>query len=130
METECGCRLLFGGTSHAFENLPATGFVSLDEETLDLSGSGAPIQFGVISWNGTSTNEPIHSISGIDNWHVTAHCATECPADLNGDGIVDGADLGALLANWGQSGASDLNDDGVTDGADLGLLLGAWGVCE
>ncbi|MDG2030210.1 MAG: hypothetical protein P8J45_04315 [Phycisphaerales bacterium] len=25
----------------------------------------------------------------------------ECPADFNGDGIVDGADLGILLGAWG-----------------------------
>ena len=47
--------------------------------------------------------------------------------DLNGDGVVDGADLGLLLGAWGASGPTDLNGDGVTDGADLGLLLGAWG---
>jgi hypothetical protein len=49
------------------------------------------------------------------------------PADLNGDGAVNGADLGLLLGNWGQGGASDLNGDGTTNGADLGLLLGSWG---
>ena len=49
------------------------------------------------------------------------------PADLNGDGAVNGADLGLLLGNWGQAGASDLNGDGTTNGADLGLLLGSWG---
>jgi hypothetical protein len=29
-------------------------------------------------------------------------CGTpqNCPADLTGDGIVDGADLGILLTNW------------------------------
>jgi len=48
-------------------------------------------------------------------------------ADLNGDGVVDGADLGLLLGQWGADGPADLNDDGVVDGADLGLLLGAWG---
>lgn len=51
-------------------------------------------------------------------------------ADLNGDGVVDGADLGELLAAWGncpEKCAADLNDDGVVDGADLGLLLAAWG---
>jgi hypothetical protein len=49
-------------------------------------------------------------------------------ADLNNDGVVDGADLGALLGAWGPcSGcAADLNDDGVVNGADLGTLLGAW----
>jgi protocatechuate 3,4-dioxygenase beta subunit len=54
-----------------------------------------------------------------------------CPADLNGDHVVDGADLGALLAAWGTcSGcAADLNADGAVDGADLGALLAVWGAC-
>ncbi len=47
--------------------------------------------------------------------------------DLNSDGLVDGADLGLLLAAWGANAAGDLNGDGVTDGADIGILLGAWG---
>ncbi len=47
--------------------------------------------------------------------------------DLNGDGKVDGADLGLLLVNWGSAGPiGDLNGDGVVDGADLGLLLVNW----
>jgi uncharacterized protein (DUF2141 family) len=46
--------------------------------------------------------------------------------DLNGDGVVNGADLGILLTGWGTSGAGDLNGDGVVDGADLGILLTAW----
>jgi hypothetical protein len=49
------------------------------------------------------------------------------PADLNGDGTVNGADLGILLGGWNQAGATDLNGNGTTDGADLGILLGAWG---
>jgi len=50
------------------------------------------------------------------------------PADLNGDGVVDGADLGILLSNWGKclGCPADLNGDGVVDGADLGILLSAW----
>ena len=53
----------------------------------------------------------------------------DCPADLSGDGIVDGADLGLMLSAWGLPGASDLTGDGITDGADLGTLLAAWGAC-
>ncbi|MFG0275365.1 MAG: endonuclease [Phycisphaerales bacterium] len=54
-----------------------------------------------------------------------------CPSDLNGDTIVDGADLGVLLGAWGAGPSpADLNGDGVVDGADLGLLLGSWGACE
>ena len=47
-------------------------------------------------------------------------------ADLNGDGAVNGADLGLLLANWGQPGLGDLNGDDTVGGADLGLMLAAW----
>jgi len=47
--------------------------------------------------------------------------------DLNGDGAIDGADLGILLAAWGQGPSpADLNEDGAVDGADLGILLSAW----
>jgi len=53
------------------------------------------------------------------------------PEDLNGDGIVDAADLGILLESWGscpedEACSADLNGDGVVDGADLGQLLAAW----
>ena len=55
----------------------------------------------------------------------------ECPADLNGDNTVDGADLTALLAEWGTFGTqADLNGDGFVDGADLTALLSAWGACN
>lgn len=46
--------------------------------------------------------------------------------DLNGDGIVDGADLGALLGQWGGAGTADLDHSGAVDAADVGLLLAAW----
>jgi hypothetical protein len=49
------------------------------------------------------------------------------PYDLNGDGVVNGADLGLLLGSWGQPGPTDFDGDGTTGGSDLGLLLGAWG---
>ena len=46
--------------------------------------------------------------------------------DINGDGVVTGADLGLLLSGWGQPGPTDLNNDGTTNGFDLGLLLSHW----
>jgi predicted outer membrane repeat protein len=54
------------------------------------------------------------------------------PGDLNGDGVVDGADLLILLAAWGKCAdpddcPADLNDDGTVDGADLLILLANWG---
>lgn len=61
-----------------------------------------------------------------------------CPADLNSDTIVDGADLAILLFNWGTeppvdgppNAYADINADGIVDGIDLGLLLNAWHICS
>jgi hypothetical protein len=53
-------------------------------------------------------------------------------ADLFADSVVNGADLGILLSQWGPASAStvsDLNRDGNVDGADLGYLLANWGSC-
>jgi hypothetical protein len=47
--------------------------------------------------------------------------------DLDGSGIVDGADLGLLLQAWGDIGVpADLDGSGVVDSADLGILLAGW----
>jgi len=61
-------------------------------------------------------------------------------ADINGDGVVDGLDLGLMLAMWsippGTPGCgglaipapcpADLNGDGLVNGLDLGILLANW----
>jgi formylglycine-generating enzyme required for sulfatase activity len=58
-----------------------------------------------------------------------------CIGDIVADRVVNGADLGTLLAYWGPrtsgafSIASDLNNDGRIDGSDLGILLAYWGAC-
>jgi len=52
----------------------------------------------------------------------------ECPADFDGDGDVDTADLLHLLGAWGTP-AGDVDDDGDTDTSDLLALLAAWGEC-
>lgn len=56
-------------------------------------------------------------------------CLSDCPADFDASGSVDGADLGVLLSEWGGPGSADLNGSGAVDGADLGSLLAAWGPC-
>ncbi|MBC24483.1 MAG: hypothetical protein CMJ32_11290 [Phycisphaerae bacterium] len=56
-------------------------------------------------------------------------CLEDCPADLNGDGVVDGVDLGILLAGWKRAGG-DIDGDGTTNGVDIGLMLAAWGACN
>ena len=57
--------------------------------------------------------------------------AGSIPGDLDGNGVVNGADLGLLLGLWGPCldacCPADLTGDGVVDGGDLGILLGNWG---
>jgi hypothetical protein len=55
-----------------------------------------------------------------------------CPADLNGDRLVNGADLAIVLAFWGPVGVyppADVDGDGLVAGPDLAIILGTWGLC-
>ena len=55
----------------------------------------------------------------------------DCPADFNGDGSIDGADLARMLGSWGfDEDWHDLSGDSEVDGADLARLLEAWGSCD
>jgi lysophospholipase L1-like esterase len=55
-------------------------------------------------------------------------CESSVAADINGDGLVDAADLTAILLAWGTSNpAADITGDGLVDAADLANLLLAWG---
>lgn len=76
---------------------------------------------------------PLNAYAYFDNFSAEGVApAPACPADVTGDGVVDGADLGRLLGTWGRATIgtpSDLNHDGIVDGADLGIMLGAWGPC-
>jgi hypothetical protein len=53
---------------------------------------------------------------------------TGCAGDLNFDGIVDTADLGLLITQFGSDNEQgDLNDDNAVDTADLGILISQFG---
>jgi hypothetical protein len=76
------------------------------------------------------TSEALTVMLTADRSIVIDHAGPpSCPADLTGDGVVDGADLGLVLTAWGNSPLGDLTGDGITDGADLGLMLTAFGPC-
>ncbi len=66
---------------------------------------------------------------GTDQIVLRDFLANTVPADLNGDGFVDGLDLGILLGNFDQTtdpAGGELNGTAPVDGLDLGILLGAW----
>ncbi|MFO0872776.1 MAG: hypothetical protein U0575_02230 [Phycisphaerales bacterium] len=51
------------------------------------------------------------------------------PADLDCDGLVGPSDLAEVLSVWGQCGpAADINGDGAINGADIGVRLSKWTV--
>ena len=136
----------------------ADGYESADSTTIDGTSFSSPYAAGVaalvLSADPTLTPDEVDTVmaetavdlgaSGYDTTYgwgfVNARAAVEavfdapaeCPADLNGDGIVDGGDLGQILPRFGETEcglAADLNGDCLIDGADLGLLFLAWGEC-
>jgi hypothetical protein len=66
--------------------------------------------------------------SGDDQ--ITLTVPGGCVGDLDGNGVINGADVGILLAGWGGPGVGDLDGNGVVDGGDLGMLLSGWGPCD
>ena len=78
------------------------------------------------------SDNPNNSLTeaGVDDFRVEiVDCGdAPCIGDLNGDGEIDGGDIGTLLALFGTSGGpGDLNDDGIVDGGDLGIMLVLFG---
>lgn len=85
-------------------------------------------------------DEPWYSLA-YDGTHLWTnnldtffHIDVSTPAlgDINGDGVVDAADLAILLGTWGpcewgSACSADLDGDGLVGPADLAILLGHWG---
>ncbi|MFM7134092.1 MAG: hypothetical protein ACKO0W_07230, partial [Planctomycetota bacterium] len=68
------------------------------------------------------------STSDLNGNLIPDECESS-PADLDGDGDVDAADLATLLGSWGPCAGcpGDIDGSGSIDAADLAALLGAWG---
>ena len=97
------------------------GVTTVGGVVVDAISSGADAFF--ISDNGEWVIFEATLVGGVDGAFLIN---VQNPADLDGDGDVDGADLAALLSQWGGPGTADLNGDGVVNGADLAQLLAAW----
>lgn len=72
-------------------------------------------------WVGTGRSAPV----AMDS--ASIKLAPGNPADLDGSGAVDAADLSLLLSNWGNPGVGDIDGSGLVDAADLSFLLANWG---
>jgi len=95
-------------------------------------GSALPQLTSQVRFRFSISDTPDNSITeaGIDDFNLTVStCVAPCQGDFDGNDVVNGADLGVLLAQWGSTGSADLNGDGTVNGADLGTLLSKWGAC-
>jgi len=101
--------------------------LATDRDTI-FDGQRGVYSFTIESDGSLTQNGPLVDTTGIGPEGIALWLPGPVVfGDLNGDGVVDGADLGILLQNWGSlGGPADLNGDGVVDGADLGALLTAW----
>jgi len=98
--------------------------VSVVEWSADCNNDGV-IDYGQI----LQGQLPDANQNGIPDSCEIPNCTS---ADLFRDFNVNGADLGIMLSQWGETTSftvSDLNRDGSVDGIDLGLLLAFWGPC-
>lgn len=81
---------------------------------------------------GNLTDQINGTFNDLGNNSIGFDCDDPSSPDLNGDGIVDGADLTIVLANWGSCQAgehcqADVTGDFLVDGFDLTVVLGNWG---
>lgn len=78
------------------------------------------------AWHSNSSN--INAILRGYALEMAAMDVLSIEGDLNGDLLVDGADLAVLLGSWGYCPEcpADINGDDFVDGADLAQLLGSW----
>ena len=92
-------------------------------ETLDTDGDGIPDDCDLCPGSDDTFD------SDYDGTPDGCESDNGCPGDVTGDDVVDGMDLAAILAGWGQDVPElDLFADGVIDGQDLALVLAAWGL--
>jgi chitin-binding protein len=96
----------------------------------DAIPAGGSVAFGCVANATGAMQAPTNLVA----WGRLPPGSVPCPADLNGDQVVDAADLSVVLTNWGLAsggaGGGDVDGNGSTDAADLSALLAAWGDCS
>ena len=104
---------------------PGYGDYSIDSALIESIRTGNNWLLIGIDHSGMFTN-----LAPSATLHVVYEPPLPCDPDLDGNDIVDAADLGIFLALWNTTNPdADFNEDGIVDATDLGLLLATWGSC-
>lgn len=116
-------------------------FVSFGDTTIELIDSWPTyIEEHLQEWmDGTGGSIGFWTYTVVAELDPDEVAPPTCPEDLNGDGVVNGLDLGLLLGAWGTLCVGcgelfnpppcfgDLDGDCWVSGFDLAILLAAWG---
>ena len=111
------------------DNAPGKGQEAIYTNALFVPAGATLVTNGYRIYTRTATIAG--AVSNPDDIVIVPDAPT-CPADLLPDGIVNAADLGAILVNWGPCTGSclgDLDGDNVVGASDLAAVLVAWGPC-
>jgi hypothetical protein len=116
---------------------PLGRFVSDIETWFPVYPCFSPPQCYMVEWSNDCDGDGIVDfgqiraglLPDVNENNIPDEC--DCLADIFVDGLVNGADLGIVLSQWGQGAGAegDINRDGSVDGADLATVLGTWGPC-
>lgn len=109
-------------------SIPLGGTASIDLKVRAEAFDGLEISDLVLFTEDDNRLRPLASVT----LRTVLESDEPCVGDLDGNGVVDGADLAAVLGSWGKCTgcAADLDGNGLVDGADLAAVLGAWGFCN
>ena len=108
------------------------GWVHVSFSVNDFAGDISQIQLRFTASDiGADTQSVVEA--GVDAILVSAvDCddVIQCPADANGDGVVNVDDLLSAISDWGLSNSpADVDGNGIVDVEDLLLMIAAWGAC-
>lgn len=109
------------GTASAVAGSPATLRLRVNPQGLAPGDVAVPVTVRT-----SDENVPGERVAELLLSIVISVSAPDQPADINGDGAVNGVDLAILLSQWGGPGPADLDLSGMVDGIDLGFLLAQW----
>ena len=122
---DSGVNLDSDGTMRGLAWSENAGWVNFDTVAA-LSGSGqqARLDDSARRFRGYAWSENLGWINLDDETH---YVALRCPADLNGDGILDNGDIGVFVALFLAGDlAADMNGDGILDNGDIGAFVAAF----